>query len=231
MSDLLNRRAMMGTLGAAALAASASAQDASAKGDLVILGISCSPRLGKSTATAVQAALTAAEGFSPRIKGKFIDLAGMTIAGWFGGSKPDQPAEINDDFNKLLPELKDERVAGVIIGSPVYFRTMSALCKSFLERLAFLRTPKLLWANKPLGALAVGGFRHGGQELTLEQIQAAMLCQEMLIIGGKPAAHQGATLWNSQDDDITKDELGMDTARKLGMHVAEVALAQAARNA
>jgi len=44
-------------------------------------------------------------------------------------------------------------------------------------------------------------------------------------------AHQGATLWNSQDDDITKDELGMDTARKLGMHVAEVALAQAARNA
>ncbi|HOD81896.1 MAG: NAD(P)H:quinone oxidoreductase [Planctomycetes bacterium ADurb.Bin126] len=227
MSDLLNRRAMMGTLGAAALAASASAQDTTAKGDLVVLGVACSPRMGKSTATAVQAALAAAEGFHSRIRGKLIDLGGMTVSGWVGGAKPDQPAEVNDDFAKLLGDLKDPRVAGVIIGSPVYFRSMSALCKAFLERLAALRSPKLLWANKPLGALAVGGFRHGGQELVVEQIQTAMLCQEMLIVGGKPKAHQGATLWNSQDDDITKDELGMDTARKLGMHVAEVALEQA----
>ncbi len=231
MSDLLNRRAMMGTLGVAALAASASAQDATAKGDLVILGIACSPRMGKSTATAVRAALEAAEGFHSRIRGKFIDLGGMTIAGWAGGAKPDQPAEIDDDFAKLMGDLKDPRVAGVMIGSPVYFRSMSALCKAFLERLAALRSPKLLWANKPLGALAVGGFRHGGQELVVEQIQTAMLCQEMLIVGGKPKAHQGATLWNSQNDDITKDELGMDTARKLGMHVAEVALEQAGRKA
>ncbi|MCK5272961.1 MAG: flavodoxin family protein, partial [Sedimentisphaerales bacterium] len=111
-----------------------------------------------------------------------------------------------------------------IIGSPVYFRTMSALCKVFLERCAVLRKPELLLADKPIGALAVGSFRNGGQELTIEHIQTVMLCHEMMIVGGKPKAHQGATLWNFANDDITKDELGMDTARKLGIRVAEAAI-------
>jgi hypothetical protein len=46
----------------------------------------------------------------------------------------------------------------------------------------------------------------------------------MMIVGGKPGAHQGATLWNAYKDDITKDEFGMDTAKKLGIRVAEAAL-------
>ena len=106
---------------------------------------------------------------------------------------------------------------------------MSALCKAFLERLAVLRSPKLLLADKPVGVLAVGAYRNGGQELVIEQIQAAMLCHEVMVVGGKPGAHQGATLWNAYKDDITKDEFGMDTARKLGIRVAEAALRLALR--
>ena len=45
-----------------------------------------------------------------------------------------------------------------------------------------------------------------------------------MVVGGKPGAHQGATLWNTYNDDITKDEFGMDTARKLGIRVAEAAI-------
>jgi len=101
---------------------------------------------------------------------------------------------------------------------------MSALCKAFLERIAVLRSPKLLLADKPVGVLAVGAYRNGGQELVIEQIQTVMLCHEVMIVGGKPKAHQGATLWNNYNDDITKDEFGMDSARKLGIRVAEVAL-------
>jgi multimeric flavodoxin WrbA len=101
---------------------------------------------------------------------------------------------------------------------------MSALCKAFLERIALLRKPKLLLADKPVGVLAVGAHRNGGQELVISEIQAAMLCHEVMLVGGKPSAHQGATLWNAYNDDITKDEFGMDTARKLGIRVAEAAL-------
>jgi hypothetical protein len=53
----------------------------------------------------------------------------------------------------------------------------------------------------------------------------------MMIVGGKPGAHQGATLWNAYKDDITKDEFGMDTARKLGVRVAEAALRLASKKA
>jgi len=101
---------------------------------------------------------------------------------------------------------------------------MSALCKAVLERMYVLRMPKFYLADIPLGVVAVGSFRNGGQELVIEQIQAAMLCQEVMVVGGKPKAHQGATLVNAYNDDITQDELGMQTAKLLGMRVAEAAL-------
>ena len=208
----------------------ASANASNAK-PVKILGISCSPREGKTTATAVKAALNAAKQLDSRIKVELLDLGGLEISGWVGGAKPTGAQQIMDDFELIVPKLRDLDVGGWIIGSPVYFRSMSALCKSFLERCYVLRTPKLLLADKPVGVLAVGGFRHGGQELVIEQIQAALLCHEVMIVGGKPRAHQGATLWNFANDDITKDELGIDTARKLGIRVAEAALRLAPKEA
>ena len=159
-----------------------------------------------------------------RIAVELLDLGGLEIAGWSGGAKPTGPLTFTDDFETILPDLRNPRIGGWIIGSPVYFRTMSTLCKAFLERCAVLRTPTMLLADKPVGVLTVGSFRNGGQELVIEQIQAALLCFEMMIVGGKPSAHQGATLWNNAADDITKDEFGMDTAKKLGIRVAEAAL-------
>ena len=189
-----------------------------------ILGISCSPREGKTTATAVKAALDAAKKVDSRIKAELLDLGGLDISGWSGGARPNEAQQISDDFDLILPVLRDPDVRGWIVGSPVYFRSMSALCKAFLERCAVLRSPKLLLADMPVGVLAVGAFRNGGQELVIEQIQTSLLCHEMMIVGGKPKAHQGATLWNAYKDDITKDEFGMDTAGKLGIRVAEAAL-------
>ena len=72
--------------------------------------------------------------------------------------------------------------------------------------------------------LAVGGVRNGGQELTVQSVQMALMCQEMTVVGdGRPTAHFGATLLN-QGDDISGDEFGLTTARNLGRRVAEVAL-------
>ena len=62
---------------------------------------------------------------------------------------------LKDDFDLVLPVLESPVPDGLIIGSPVYFRSMSAVCKAFLERLWVLRTPKMLLADKPVGVLAV----------------------------------------------------------------------------
>jgi len=222
----MNRRKFMTKTLAAGAAVSISSATANAgdRKSVKILGISCSPRKGKTTATAVQAALDAAKKVDRRIEVELLDLGGLEISGWAGGAKPNEAQQITDDFDLILPKLRDPNVGGWIIGSPSYFRSMSALCKAFLERLAVLRSPKLLLADKPVGVLAVGAYRNGGQELVIEQIQAAMLCHEVMVVGGKPGAHQGATLWNAYKDDITKDEFGMDTARKLGIRVAEATL-------
>jgi multimeric flavodoxin WrbA len=84
-------------------------------------------------------------------------------------------------------------------------------------------------ANKVVGALAVGNGRNGGQELTIDGVLAAMLAQEMIVVGdGRPTAHRGATLWNNGKDDISGDEFGLSTAKNLGRRVAEVALRLAA---
>lgn len=230
MSDSMTRRAMLKTAGIAAAtgmvsrAIAAAPQAAEGKDRILIVGVACSPRKGKTTATAVQAALDAAKSVDPRIAIELFDLGGMSIAGSDGSSSSGAPAGFTDDFNLLLPTLQSPDLGGLIIGSPCYYRTMSALCKSFLERLAVLREPKLALADKPVGALSVGSYRNGGQELVIEQIQTVMLCHEMMLVGGKPKAHQGATLWNNFQDDITKDEFGIDSARKLGVRVAEAAL-------
>ena len=182
-----------------------------------IVGISCSPRKAKTTATSVKVALEAAKEVNERIRIEMLDLGGMEIAGW-------TPNPVKDDFESVLSKLRDPVPDGLIIGSPSYFRSMSALCKAFLERLMVLRKPTLLLADTPVGVLSVGAYRNGGQELVIEQIQAAMLCHEVMVVGGKPGAHQGATLWNAYKDDIMKDEFGIESAKKLGVRVAEAVL-------
>jgi len=218
-----NRRNFLATAGVA-LAATTTAALAAEPGEgqaVKILGVSCSPRKGMTTAKAVQAALDAAKAVDPRIQTELIDLGGLSIAGY-------SPKPVPDDFTAILPKLQDPALGGLIIGSPSYFRGLSSLCKAFIERCAPLREPRMLLADKPVGVVAVGAFRNGGQELTNEQIQAAMLCFGMIVVGGLAPAFQGATVLSTKDD-ISADELGLDTARKLGARVAQVALATAAK--
>jgi len=196
------------------------AEEAAPPKGVKILGISCSPRQGKTTSAALDLCLKAAQEVSPAIEVELIELAGLKIEGAVAAGE--------DDFQKLVPKLTDPKVAGIIIGSPTYFGGPSSLCRAFLERWMVFRKGFAL-SNKVGGALAVGGARNGGQELVIQSIQAAMLCQEMVVVGdGKPTAHFGATLV-SKDDSIAADDFGVATARNLGRRVAEVALRLAGR--
>lgn len=212
-----NFLASAGTAGVAlAAATSLAAETTSGSGKLKILGIACSPRKGMTTAKAVQAALDAAKGLDARIQVELIDLGGLNFSGW-------SPTPPNDDFSAILPKLQDPAVVGLLIGSPSYFRSLSALTKAFIERCAPLREPKMLLDGKPVGVIATGAFRNGGQELVVEQIQTAMLCFGMIPVGGRPPAFQGGTVLSAKDD-ISGDELGLGTARNTGLRVADMVL-------
>jgi multimeric flavodoxin WrbA len=189
-----------------------------------IVGVCCSPRAGKSTAVSLKACLRAAEEVDPDgIEIEMIELADMKIPGNVAAGVPLEPGE-RDDFPQLVPKLSDPKVAGVIVGTPVYFSNMSSLCKAFLDRCIAFRKMDFALSGKVAGVLAVGGARNGGQELTVQSVQAALLCQDMILVGTGPSStRSGAMLWSQSDREISEDEIGMTAARELGRRVAEVA--------
>lgn len=212
--------------GAAVAATTVTAAQAAAPAEATvkILAISCSPRQGKTTATALGVSLQAAKEIGPRIETELIELAGLKINGSIAAGIPLAEGE-RDDFPTLVPKLADPKVRGIIIGTPVYFGNMSSLCRAFLERCIVLYQDKLALSNKVAGVVAVGGTRNGGQEVTIQSVQISLFCNEMILVGnGRPGPRHGATVWSGAEGGVLKDEIGMTTVKALGRRVAEVAL-------
>jgi multimeric flavodoxin WrbA len=212
-----------GGVGVATLGMAAGA--ASGPAPLKILGVSCSPRKGKTTAAALNICLEEARKTAPeKIEIELIELADLEIPAYLAAGVPLKPGH-KDDFPQLAARLADSCLAGLIVGTPVYFGSVSALCKAFLDRCISLRKKRSVLANKVAGALAVAGSPTGGQELAIQCIHAALFRHEVLIVGdGQPTCHTGATLRNNGKDDITQDAYGIGTAKSLGRRVAEMVL-------
>jgi multimeric flavodoxin WrbA len=231
MGNDLTRRRFIGVAGATAAAGAvtgvASAGEGKAagrSGPIKIIGVCCSPRKGMSTAASLKVCLDAAKEVDPEnIEVELIELAGMKIQGDVAAGVALEPDE-RDDFPNLAPRLSDPKVAGIILGTPVYFSNMSSLCKAFLDRWIVFRKSDFALADKVGGVLAVGSARNGGQLMTIESVQAALYCQEMIVVGaGRPTTRNGAAVCSGGQDDVTEDEVGMGAARDLGRRVAEVA--------
>lgn len=192
-----------------------------------IIGISCSPRKGKSTKTAMEVCLQSAREAAPDMETALIELAEMKINGCVACGKCMKVLDCSqqDDFPKLIPLLSDPELAGLVVATPVYLGSMTSQCKAFLDRCVMFRRNGFLFQNKVGGVMAIGGVRNGGQELAIQSFQAAMLVQDMVVVSeGRPTSHYGATLWSGHPDGIEKDAVGLETARSLGRRVAEVAV-------
>ena len=192
-----------------------------------IVGISCSPRKGKSTKFALDVCLQAVKETVPDVETMLIELSDMKMNGCLACGKCMKVLECSqeDDFPKMIPILSDPELAGLVIATPVYFGSMTSQCKAFLDRCVIFRRNGFLLRNKVGGVVAVGGVRNGGQELAIQAVQAAMLVQDMVIVSeGQPTSHYGATLWSGHPDGIEKDAFGLETARNLGKRLAEVAV-------
>lgn len=224
MSQTINRRSLIGTAGATA-AVSVLGREVSAQASAdtrKVVGVNCSPRKGKTTAAALRVCLAAAREGGKNITTELIEMADFKVPAYPAAGLPLKPDD-EDDFPALVEKLGDPAVVGIVVGSPVYFGNMSALCKAFLDRCIAFRRGGFKLSNKVAGVLAVGGARNGGQELTVRSIQTALMCQDMIVVGaGRPSARIGGTLW-SQNNSIDADDFGIGTAEDLGKRVAEVA--------
>ena len=184
---------------------------------LKVLAFSGSRRLGKTTAASLTLVLDSIREADANIETELIELANYQLYG-YGLKGADLSA---GDFDLLAAKIREKNVAGLVFGTPSYFGTLSSLMKMFIEQfMAFRREVEL--KNKIVGAIAVGGSRHGGQERCLEQIWTALSCQQVIFAqDAMPTAHWGGTLWN-QNDSLADDEFGRNTAKNLGVRIAEL---------
>lgn len=113
---------------------------------------------------------------------------------------------------------------GIIVGSPVYFGTVSGQLKAFWDKTRSLRTNKSL-LNVVGGAITSGASRFGGQENTINSIHDIFLVQGMIIVGDgyheDDCGHFGCASQKPSSEDID----AINRARILGKRITEVAKA------
>jgi multimeric flavodoxin WrbA len=197
-----------------------------------LLGISGSPRKKRSNTT--EMVRTALEGASTieGIETELVELGKLTIQQCIGcrvcrTKKVPYCPVFEDDMNLLCQSLME--ADGIILGSPVYFASVTALTKAFMDRTTCLGGAVGFPLKYKVGAgITVGGTRHGGQELTLAMIRNYFLMMGGIVVSGiPPHGYWGGA---GVAGDIREDEWelygqrinALDVCRDLGRRVAIV---------
>lgn len=174
-----------------------------------ILGIHGSPHLQGSTAYALRHALRLAEAAGAETE--FIALAEKQIHPCDGCWHCRSGECIHDDdMTAIRAALKT--CDGLILASPVYMGLVTGQMKTFMDRTVALRVNSFELSGKLGAGIACGGFRNGGQELTLQCMHTFFLQQDMLVIADGPRfSHSGAAIVGSAEGDT----LGLQTVENL----------------
>lgn len=209
---------------------------------LKILGINGSPRKA-NTDILLEKALNAAAIMND-IGTEIINLRNHEIQYCIGCFKcnevndnPSGCAVHNDSMNSIIKKLIE--CDGIIIASPVYFGSVTAQMKTFMDRtesvLRYTPEPrKAALRNKVGAAIAVGGNRNGGQEATIQGIHHFFSIHDMITVGtgpdNQPGCYLGAAAFSGSDPDkgssvrqaVLQDELGLRSAEIVGRRIAEM---------
>lgn len=128
----------------------------------------------------------------------------------------------NTPLEGVLDELR--RADGLIIGSPVYFGSVSGQLKAFWDKIRCLRSEKKL-LNTVGGAVASGASRFGGQEGTIRAIHEMMLVQGITIVGGGQADHDCGHYGVAAQRPAREDQQAQDRIVIMAKRIYEVSKA------
>jgi multimeric flavodoxin WrbA len=179
---------------------------------LKVLGIVCSSRKGGNTEILVQEALAGAKETGAEIE--LLRISEMKIAPCDGCMTCQQSGEcrIKDDMQKVYKKIL--AADGLILGSPVYFWSVSGQAKTLMDRTYALRYPYHKLKNKVGGAIVATGRR--GSVNALSVVNNFFLGHDMLVTG------LGISGYGTEKGEVRKDEHAMKSARSLGIQVTEL---------
>jgi multimeric flavodoxin WrbA len=177
-----------------------------------IVGINGSPRKNGNTQVLLKVAMES----SKIVDMKLIHLVDYKIlpCDGCGACWKTKKCTINDDLEKVLSELLSSDA--IILGSPVYYGSVSAQMKAFIDR-----SGELLGARGyPLkgnigGALSVA--RRWGHITTWTALLLYLFDMRLIV----PGAGWGAAT-AMEPNQVTKDEEGIERARELGETIGKL---------
>ena len=180
-----------------------------------VIGIVGSPRKNGNTEILTSHTLKAIaeEGLDTEV----VRLAGLDIKpcnACMACAKEEQ-CSIKDDLFPLY--LKCKAADGIILASPVYYGSATALIKAFMERAGYIsRHNGEPFSGKVGGPLVVA--RRAGHNFTIAELTLWFQILGLVI--------PGSTYWNvaiaREKGEVTKDEEGMQTAWNFGKNIARV---------
>ena len=177
------------------------------------VGIVGSPRKGGNTEFMTRHTLKAIE--EEGIETELISLAGLDIRGCTAcmACAKKEGCPIDDDLLPIYYKMKE--ADAIILASPVYYGSATALIKALMERAGYIgRHQNNVFAGKVGGPLVVA--RRAGQNFTFAQLTLWFQILGFYI--------PGSTYWNiaiaREKGEIEKDDEGLRTAWNFGKNVA-----------
>ncbi len=176
------------------------------------VGIVGSPRKNGNTEILTNHTLKAIEEEGLDIE--LIRLAGLDIQPCNAClvCQKEERCPIDDDLFPLYAKLK--KAEAIILSSPVYFGSATALLKAFMERVGYLGYSRRVFAGTVGGPLVVG--RRAGHNFTFAQITYWFQILGFFI--------PGSTYWNiafgREKGEVKGDEEGLRTAWNFGKNIA-----------
>ena len=176
------------------------------------IGIVGSPRKAGNTEILTRHTLKAIE--EEGLETELVRLAGLDIQPCNACMvcRSEERCPINDDLFPIYTKMKE--ADAIILASPVYYGSATALLKALMERAGYISRPKQAFAGKVGGPLVVA--RRAGQNFTFAQI---MYWYQILGF-----FMPGSTYWNiafgREKGEVEGDEEGLATAWNFGLNVA-----------
>jgi multimeric flavodoxin WrbA len=177
-----------------------------------VLGIVCSPRKGGNTEILVSEALVGAKESGAEVE--MLRATDMNIAACNGCEACHESGEcsIKDDMQEVYEKI--QKADGIILGSPVYFWSVSSQAKKLMDRTYALRYPHHKLKGKVGGAVVAAGRR--GSVNALSVINNFFLGQDMLVTG------LGISGFGTKKGEVKQDNRAMQGARSLGKQVVQL---------
>jgi len=177
-------------------------------------GIVGSPRKGGNTELLTAHCLKAME--EEGLETELVPLAGLDIKGCnaCGYCFTNEGCSIEDDLQAVYEKMI--AADAIIVGSPVYFGSATALVKGLLERAGYISYRKKPFTGKVGGPLVVA--RRAGRNFTFMELMHWFHIMQMI--------NPGSTYWNvaigREKGEVLKDEEGLNTAWNFGKNVARL---------